>query len=115
MTVIKALRSRQGMSQVKLAELMRVSRSTIAMWETGGSEPDHCALLRLADIFGVSVDELLCHTPPAPAPAPTDTVTPEYLAAHVSKYRMLDDVDRAKADAYLDGLLSADKYQTPIR
>lgn len=33
----------------------------------------------------------------------------------VSKYRMLDDVDRAKADAYLDGLLSADKYHTELQ
>ena len=30
----------------------------------------------------------------------------------VSKYRMLDVVDQAKAEAYIDGLLSADKYHT---
>lgn len=33
----------------------------------------------------------------------------------MSKYRMLDDLDRAKAEAYLDGLLSADKYRTEIQ
>ena len=59
MNRIKQLRAENGYSQQKLADLMRVSRSTIAMWETGGSEPDNKALLQLADIFSVSTDYIL--------------------------------------------------------
>lgn len=33
----------------------------------------------------------------------------------VNKYFMLNDIDRAKAKAYLDGLLSADKYYTQTK
>jgi len=34
---------------------------------------------------------------------------------YVSKYRMLDEVDQAKAEAYIDGLLSADKYRAELQ
>ena len=42
----------------------------------------------------------------------------DYIGAvpdFVTKFRMLDDVDKAKAEAYLDGLLSADKYRIEIQ
>lgn len=125
MTMIKALRSQHGMSQVKLAELMRVSRSTIAMWETGGSEPDHCALLRLADIFGVSVDELLGRSQPAQpdAPAPSaddDAVTPEFLATLSPSTRQiyelvesLPDDKRQEAIDYIQFIISRSEKQPP--
>ena len=47
-----------------------------------------------------------------------EDVSRDYMGAipdFVSKFRMLDDVDKAKAEAYLDGLLSADKYRTEIQ
>lgn len=59
MDPIKLLRKSKKMSQQALANALGVSRSTIAMWETSGSQPDNASLLRLADYFGVSVDFLL--------------------------------------------------------
>lgn len=56
---IKYLRSTKGISQQKLADKLGVSRSTIAMWETGQSQPDHDMLKKLAELFSVSVDYLL--------------------------------------------------------
>lgn len=32
-----------------------------------------------------------------------------------TKYDMLDSIDRAKVEAYIDGLLSADKYRTELK
>ena len=32
-----------------------------------------------------------------------------------TKYDMLDSIDRAKVEAYIDGLLSADKYRTELQ
>ncbi len=55
---LKALRKSLKMSQQALADELEVSRSTIAMWETDGSEPDHEMLEKLADYFGVSIDYL---------------------------------------------------------
>lgn len=59
MNQIKLLRKSKKISQQALADSLGVSRSTIAMWETSGSQPDNTSLLRLADYFNVSVDYLL--------------------------------------------------------
>lgn len=59
MKTIKDLRRINQISQQKLANLIGVSRSTIAMWELGNSEPDNENLTKLANFFNVSVDYLL--------------------------------------------------------
>ena len=59
MILIKQLRSRNKISQQKLADSIHVSRSTVAMWEAGASEPDTEKLKLLAEYFNVSVDYLL--------------------------------------------------------
>ena len=53
------LRKLKKMSQEELAEKMRVSRQTISLWETDQTLPTLDNLLRLKDIFGVSVDKML--------------------------------------------------------
>lgn len=56
---ILSLRTGKGMSQDDLAEKMEVSRQSVSKWETGQSTPDLDKIIRLADLFGVSVDELV--------------------------------------------------------
>lgn len=47
------------MSQEKLAHMVGVGRTTVTMWETGKNEPDNATLMKLAALFGVSVDYIL--------------------------------------------------------
>ena len=56
---ILSLRTEKGMSQDSLAEKLEVSRQSVSKWETGQSTPDLDKIIRLADLFGVSVDELV--------------------------------------------------------
>lgn len=56
---IKQLRTAQGLSQEKLAELLNVSRSAVAKWEVDGGTPDIDNLLQLSAVFEVSLDELV--------------------------------------------------------
>lgn len=56
---IKELRIKKGYSQLKLAEKLGISRSAVSMWEIDGSQPDAEMLIRLADLFGVSIDHIL--------------------------------------------------------
>lgn len=63
---IALLRRQSGMSQKELAVRMGVSPSAVGMYEQGRREPDCTGLMKLAAIFGVSVDFLLsgeAHTP----------------------------------------------------
>ena len=67
------IRKQRGLSQQKLADTLGVSRSTVAMWETGPNQPDPDMLLRIADFFHVSVDYFLGRTDdPAPAASFSD-------------------------------------------
>lgn len=56
---LKKLRKQKGMSQEVLAQQMNVVRQTISKWEKGYSVPDAEMLIRLADLFEVSVSDLL--------------------------------------------------------
>lgn len=53
------LRNRAGLSQEALARVMGLSRMTIANWERGKTEPSASQVKLLADIFGVTTDQLL--------------------------------------------------------
>lgn len=66
---IKENRKRCGLSQEKLAELVGVSRQAVTKWETAQSAPSTDNLIRLAEVFDISLDRLL--RPDAPAQAQT--------------------------------------------
>lgn len=54
-----SLRTERGLSQEDLAEQTGVSRQSVSKWETGQSVPDLDKIIKLADLFDVSVDELV--------------------------------------------------------
>lgn len=56
---IAALRGERKLSQGDLAERLDVSRQSVSKWETGQAVPELDKIIRLADVFGVSVDELV--------------------------------------------------------
>ena len=59
---LASLRQEKGLTQQKLADLLKCSKSTISLYETGDTVPDAKNIVRLCDIFGVSCDYLLCQT-----------------------------------------------------
>jgi DNA-binding XRE family transcriptional regulator len=58
-TMVAQLRKEQGMTQLDLAEKMGVTDKAVSKWERDLSFPDVNSLPKLAEIFGVSVDELM--------------------------------------------------------
>ena len=57
------LRKIHDMSQEELADRIGVSRQTLSKYETGESLPDIEKCRLLADVFGVSIDDLLNYDP----------------------------------------------------
>ena len=57
---IQHYRKKQGLSQEDLGQKLMVSRQTISLWEMDKTVPSIDNLIRLKDIFGVSIDEILC-------------------------------------------------------
>ncbi|UQT47909.1 helix-turn-helix domain-containing protein [Flavonifractor plautii] len=53
------LRRERRMSQEALADALGVSRQSVSKWENGASTPDLDKLVRLGELFGLSLDELV--------------------------------------------------------
>ena len=56
---LMSIRKAKGLSQEELGMELQVSRQTISKWESGLSVPDAEMLICIADLFGISVSELL--------------------------------------------------------
>lgn len=65
---LKALRKQKGYSQEEAANRLNVVRQTVSKWEKGLSVPDAAMLVKIAELYEVSVAELLG------APSDTDGV-----------------------------------------
>lgn len=56
---IRSKREERDMTQQELADLLHVTRQTVSRWESGSRCPDLILSKKIADIFGVSLDELV--------------------------------------------------------
>lgn len=57
--MISSLRKEKGMTQLELAEKMGVTDKAVSKWERDLSLPDINSIPKLAEIFDISVDELM--------------------------------------------------------
>ena len=56
---LKHLRTINHLTQLELANMLNIERSTLSSYETGRRYPTLVILIRIADVFDVSVDYLL--------------------------------------------------------
>jgi len=64
MNKIKEMRKRENLSQVKLADKLNVSQGLISHWELGRHNPTTSELIKLAQIFNCTIDDLIKAEPP---------------------------------------------------
>ena len=57
--LLKEARSKAGFTQEYVAESINVSRQTISNWENEKSYPDILSVIKLSDLYNVSLDDLL--------------------------------------------------------
>ena len=57
--MLRYLRQRAGYSQQDLADILKISKSTIGMYEQGRRSPDYETLEKIADIFNVDMNFLM--------------------------------------------------------
>lgn len=56
---LKAARQNSGLTQEQAAERLFVSRQTISNWENEKTYPDIVSVVKLSDLYSISLDELL--------------------------------------------------------
>lgn len=82
---VRKLRDAAGLTQAELAEKLDVSRPAIGTWESGKARPRLNKLKELADLFGVTVSELMGEeTEPIPYRA-SSTMMPLLGCAHMGE------------------------------
>ncbi len=57
---LTAYRRREGLTQQQLAEKLNYSDKAVSKWERAESVPDVIVLKTIADLYGITVDDLLC-------------------------------------------------------
>ncbi len=122
------------------AQVLGTNRGTISAWKKSGNPPTPDILVRIADAYGVSSDYLLCRTDDETDYSNPDLLAElagpqlDALGGDAKKavalqrataedarreatppkgvqlYMQLDKLDRGKAEGYMQGLLSQDKY-----
>lgn len=56
---LKNERQKKGWSQEELAEKLFVSRQSVSKWENGQNYPSIEIIIKVSDLFGITIDELL--------------------------------------------------------
>lgn len=59
MLKIKEFRIKKGINQKTLGEILNIGKGSISNWEVGRTEPSLECLIKLADYFQCTIDELL--------------------------------------------------------
>ncbi len=71
---ITKFRTKRGETQSQLADILGVSNRTVSKWECGDGDPDILTLMKLAEHYNVSLDDL-CGFEPAKTDAPPSPET----------------------------------------
>ena len=130
---LKQLRAERGITQIQLAEMLEVSKGTVAMWETDQRKPSWEILFQLSDIFDRRIDYILGHTDDVSSPKPTEEdidqlgrwAAEESFYEDIMKYLRLDEYGKAAVEAIISSefsrcheqntLFSAEDYKLSIQ
>ena len=99
---LKELRTKKGLSQQALAEVIGISQQSINKYENHDIEPDYAVLTQFAAYFGVSTDYLIGHSAVRSVDASALTAQE---AALLAAYRRLDADERASIDGVIANYL----------
>ncbi|CCY27416.1 toxin-antitoxin system antitoxin component Xre family [Acholeplasma sp. CAG:878] len=102
---LKQIRNNKNLLQTKVAMDLNITQETISSYETGRVFPSSDMLIKLADYYNTSIDYILCRTK---YDMPIDSIKPNNITDEdfmlLNKIHKLSSVDKAKAEAYIDGL-----------
>lgn len=59
---LRTLRSEKNITQKQMAELLNITQPSYSMYESNKRTPDYQTLQRIADVFGITVDQLISGT-----------------------------------------------------
>lgn len=111
-----ALRKEKGLTQDELAQKLGVSKSSVAMWETGQRLPSPDIYELIADYFNIDIDYLYGRTDIRQRVRFDENGNAQrtLLADEthlLDKYQQLNSDGKQKATEYLEDLVGNEKYK----
>lgn len=67
-------RTAKNWSQSELADMLNVSRQSVSKWENNSVTPDLDKLIKMKELFNITLDDLVFSTPNAPAQTQADDI-----------------------------------------
>lgn len=103
---IQAYRKQFNFSQEELGQKLLVSRQTVSLWEKDQTVPTVDNLMRLREIFGVSVDELLDIKPGEKEQKEEGAPKPKAVETYLFNYQKseLNEIYRLQKKAFTKAL-----------
>lgn len=98
---LKKLRLENGLKRSELAKLTGIHQNTIANYENGICEAPYDTLIKFADFFDVTLDEMLGRNK-ATIGSENSALLTAREKRMLSKYRLLDSQNQSRIDDYLD-------------
>ena len=110
---LKDLRKEIGLSQKVVAEKLNISQQTYSDYENDKTEPTMEVLIQMAQLFGVTVDELLgiSESSATHTPLKSDTYSAEERKL-IEKYRALNPACKKLINNTLDTLVTTSTAAT---
>ena len=106
MNRIKKLRKEKKITQIRLSIELEVSQETISAYEKGKYYPSAAMLIKLRDIFGVSIDYILGLSDTKFDPLLETNLTEDETYI-LNLCRKMDDSDRKRTISYIEGFCDA--------
>ena len=106
MNRIKKLRKEKKITQIRLSIELEVSQETISAYEKGKYYPSAAMLIKLRDIFVVSIDYILGLSDTRFDPLSETNLTEDETYI-LNLCRKMDDSDRKRTISYIEGFCDA--------
>lgn len=106
MNRIKKLRKEKKITQIRLSIELEVSQETISAYEKGKYYPSAAMLIKLRDIFGVSIDYILGLSDTRFDPLSETNLTEDETYI-LNLCRKMDNSDRKRTISYIEGFCDA--------
>lgn len=102
---LKEYREKSGYTQKDLAKKLNVSISSVGMWESTSQIPTAKKLIEIANLFNISLDELLDRNKGDIIKRPPYDITDKQLLDLIKLYGVMNDIQKAQVLGYIVGLL----------
>ena len=104
---IQRIRKQRGLSQIQLGDLLGVSQQVVTNYERGLREPNIEMMLKIAEIFDVSIEVLI-----GEKPIPQSDSTPRAVLKRIEVVKKLPPEKQKAFMLFVDALNSDEKEKS---